>query len=307
MSIRKVRGLEADFSIIPNATVNDALSWEAIGMLAYLASKPDDWEVSVAQLVKHSKLSGYPSGRDKTYRILKELQEAGYLQAENARENGKFSGIDYIVSASKLPQDCESSPLPAQPYTDEPDTAEPTQQSKESYKGNLKQTVELNSTDLPADLKKPKRKRKKHDYPEDFEAFFKLYPKTNGSKLEALKAWKRLTKDEKDRLYASVKIYKEDLARETWRQPMIPARYIREEHFLVFYAPEGVLKPSERVYIDGKGFDPEALVELCTAYFRSSVWKYERLLGPAPDTPETIIPAHLISEAQKIVNGSAKT
>lgn len=306
MTIRKITGLEGGFSIVPNATLNDSLSWEAIGMLAYLCAKPDDWEVCISQLINQSKKCAHPSGRDKTYRILTELQEAGYVRKVNSRAKGKFTGVEYIVSPTKFEDFTDNSPFTDLPDTDLPDTANPTQQKKESNKERNKQIGEKVSPDLLSRENKSKKQRKRHNYPSDFEAFFKLYPKTNGSKLEALKAWKRLTKDEKTRLYASVKHYKAVLSAEPWRQAMIPARYIREEHFLVFYAPEDVLSPAESVFIKGKGFAPSALVELCTAYFRSSEWKYDALLGPAPDNDDTQIPADLVSEAQKIANGSTK-
>lgn len=306
MTIRKITGLEGGFSIVPNATLNDALSWEAIGLLAYLCAKPDDWEVCIAQLINQSKKSAHPSGRDKTYRILTELQEAGYVRKVNSRENGKFTGVEYIVSPTKFEDFTDNAPFTDLPDTDLPDTANPPQQKKESNKERNKQIGEKVSPSLFDKEEKKKKPRKRHHYPSDFEAFFQLYPKTKGSKLEALKAWKRLTKDEKARLYRSIKHYKAALAEETWRKAMIPARYIREEHFLVYYAPEGVLEPADAVYVNGKSFAPGALIELCTAYFKSSEWKYDRLLGPAPDNDDTQIPANLVDEAQKLVYGSAK-
>ena len=310
MTIRKITGLEGGFVVIPNTTLNDNLSWEALGLLAYLASKPDDWEVSVSQRVNHSKKSGRPCGRDKTYRILKELQEAGYVIKLNGRAKGKFTGVEYIVSPTKFKDFADNSPLTDLPDTDLPDTANPTQQNKESNKKRIKQNGEPCSPNLSENEekeKKPiKKKRKKHDYPPEYDAFFALYPKTNGSKLEAFKAWKRLTKDEKSLLTSSINHYKNVLEREQWRQAMIPARYIREEHYLVFHAPEGDLKAAESVSINGRLFSPSALLQLCVSYFRSSEWKYDRLLGPAPDSETTHIPAHVISEAQKIANGSAE-
>lgn len=306
MTIRKVTGLEGGFSIVPNATLNDTLSWEAIGLLAYLCSKPDDWEVCVKQLVNQSKKCRHPSGRDKTYRILNELQAAGYLRKVKARTGGRFTGVEYVVSPTKIAEFAEkipvvNSPLTDLPETDLPDTANPTQQSKDSNKERIKQTGEQDSPEnVPA-----KKKRKKHDYPSDFEAFFKLYPKTHGSKLEALKVWKRLNGEEKNQLYASITHYKALLSRESWRKPMIPARYIREEHFVEFYTPEQVLKPAESVFIKGKAFSPETLKELCKGYYSGSEWKYDQLLGPAPDQSNTLIPAEIEVEAKKLANGKA--
>ena len=309
MTIRKITGLEGGYTIVPNSTLNDSLSWEAIGLLAYLCSKPDDWEVSITQLTNQSRKSPSPSGRDKTYKILKELQEAGYVRKLETRAVGKFTGVDYLVSPTKFEDFTENSPLTDLPYTDLPDTANPTQQNKESNKERFKQNGEQVSPELfeSAENKslEQKQKRKRHNYPSEFEEFFKHYPKTNGSKLEALKAWKQLTKEEKALLYVSVEHYKAVLSMDTWRKAMIPARYIRGKHFLTFNASNDDLSTAESVFVNGKGFDPNTLISLCTAYFKSSEWKYERLLGPAPDNVETQIPAELISEAQQIVANHA--
>jgi len=133
MSIKKVRGLESNFSIIPNDTINDSLSWGAKGLLTYLCSKPDDWSVSVQQLCNHSKLSSKPTGRDGTYTVINELISKGYMQRVQARTVGQFANAEYIVSAT---------PLTDSPHTDKADTAEPltanpTLQSKEIYKEQI--------------------------------------------------------------------------------------------------------------------------------------------------------------------------
>ena len=75
------------YSIIPNGVINDKrLSWEARGMLIYLLSKPNDWVVRLKDLINQS-----PCGRDKTKRILKELEQFGYLERKLSRQSdGKF-------------------------------------------------------------------------------------------------------------------------------------------------------------------------------------------------------------------------
>lgn len=125
MTIKKVSGLENNFSILPNDTINAPLSWAAKGLLSYLLSKPDDWNVSVAALVNHSKLSLRPTGRDGTYAIINELLEKGYMQRERTKGGG-YSTTDYTVSSTP----CK--PLPENPDQDNPDPDKPTLQSKES-------------------------------------------------------------------------------------------------------------------------------------------------------------------------------
>jgi hypothetical protein len=64
---------EYTYVIISRATAQDrSLSWAARGVLAYLLSKPDDWQVDAGDLQQGC-------GRDKVYSLLAELIAAGYL------------------------------------------------------------------------------------------------------------------------------------------------------------------------------------------------------------------------------------
>jgi len=64
---------EHPFALISRDTLQDeSLSFEALGALSYLLSKPDDWKVMLADLQRRC-------GRDKAKRILAELVKAGYV------------------------------------------------------------------------------------------------------------------------------------------------------------------------------------------------------------------------------------
>src|SRR4051794_9053866 len=72
--IRTVKDRQHPYTQIVNRVLtDDRLSWEARGMLAYLLSKPDDWQVRFSDLRRQG-----GRGRDSTQRILKELAAAGY-------------------------------------------------------------------------------------------------------------------------------------------------------------------------------------------------------------------------------------
>ena len=130
MSIRKVKGLESDFTIVPNKAINDKLSWAARGMLLYLCSKPDDWEVNITDLVNQTTGSAKRSGRDAVRKIMDELVECGYIRKTQNRISGKFQNVDHEVSFL---------PFTENPYTANPSTANPTQQSTDITKyGNNK-------------------------------------------------------------------------------------------------------------------------------------------------------------------------
>lgn len=128
MSIRKVKGLESDFTIVPNKAINDKLSWAARGMLLYLCSKPDDWEVNITDLVNQTTGSAKRSGRDAVRKIMDELVECGYMRKTQNRIAGKFQNVDHEVSFI---------PFTENPYTVNPSTVNPTQQSKEYTKDGI--------------------------------------------------------------------------------------------------------------------------------------------------------------------------
>ena len=88
--------LKENFSVLPNELINDdRLSTEHLGLLVYLLSKPNDWQVRVKQLQNR-----FDMGRDKTRRILATLEQYGYISRDIVRAEGKFSETRYIVKDS---------------------------------------------------------------------------------------------------------------------------------------------------------------------------------------------------------------
>jgi hypothetical protein len=63
------------YTAVNNDFVQDkSLSWEARGLLLYILSKPDDWDIYLEELVKNS-----PNTKSATERAFKELVKAGYI------------------------------------------------------------------------------------------------------------------------------------------------------------------------------------------------------------------------------------
>lgn len=118
----------------PYAMVNKApfensdLSWEARGVLAYLLTKPDDWQVRTSDLLKQAP----KCGGDKLARILKELEMAGYLVRE--RRNIAGGRFEWVTTIYENPLDAQqvaektgkrrgrntAPPLPENPVMDAP-------------------------------------------------------------------------------------------------------------------------------------------------------------------------------------------
>jgi hypothetical protein len=85
-----------EFVNLPNALLNDKrLSIETRGMLAYLLSKPRDWDVRPGPLSHDLSI-----GRTKLTRMFEEAMAAGYMarsSKQTHKENGDFGGYEYIV------------------------------------------------------------------------------------------------------------------------------------------------------------------------------------------------------------------
>ena len=115
--IRLDPGDDGPCYLVARETAQDAaLSWEAWGLLAYLHSLPRDWRVSASDLVKRRK-----GGRDRMYRMLRELRAAGYMSRQEVRdEEGRVVRYEYLVRMRPLP----GLPLTAQPLTANTHTTE---------------------------------------------------------------------------------------------------------------------------------------------------------------------------------------
>lgn len=124
------------FMMARRVAQNRSLTWEARGLLAYLLSQPDDWSVIVADLQQQC-------GRDKVYRILSDLEQAGHLRREQARrDDGTLDATVYRVY--EHPQ-----PLPEKPYTAEPYTANPPLHNTDSTKKKSNKTNAANAAGGP--------------------------------------------------------------------------------------------------------------------------------------------------------------
>mgnify|MGYP003498229383 FL=1 len=104
------------YLIIDQRIIDDTrLSWAARGMLAYLLSRPDNWQVRVKDLQRRGHL-----GRDGTYKLINELRSAGYVEFRRGRDTrGRIRGGCYIVREIPNP------PYPESPDTDVPEPAAP--------------------------------------------------------------------------------------------------------------------------------------------------------------------------------------
>lgn len=83
------------FTIVDLALMNDErLTADALGVLLYLLSKPDDWRVFVDQLQKR-----FGMGRDKLQGVMRLLRECGYATLEQMSDpvTGRLIGKGYSI------------------------------------------------------------------------------------------------------------------------------------------------------------------------------------------------------------------
>ena len=120
-----VRGARSEnYTVLSNAILEDEnLDWRDVGILIYLLSKPDHWEVSPSHLANIKK-----SGRDAVYASLKRLRAAGYVTYEK-QSSGVGNYIVFDSPQNKKPnpdfQDVEK-PHPEKPDLEKPDLENPT-------------------------------------------------------------------------------------------------------------------------------------------------------------------------------------
>ena len=110
------------FQISRQLAQDPRLSFEHRGLMLYLLSKPDNWTVTVLDIQREGNM-----GKDKAYRLLKELQAFGYILYEHDRgPDGSFVGGHYCVSDTmEFAQDQPENPEQDHRKTKHPTSAKP--------------------------------------------------------------------------------------------------------------------------------------------------------------------------------------
>lgn len=181
----------ANFTIIGNKPMDDeTLGAETLGVLCYVRSRPDDWAVHPMQLAKR-----FGCGRDRIYRILTELIEAGYVERSMQRlDGGQWGSVDYVFYDD--PHDPRPENTEAVPCTENAEAEKPQAENTDT----LLRTDLLPRTDT--DQKTPvasKATKRATDAEIDAifeERFWPIYPKRVGTrgKQEALKKFRTIVR-----------------------------------------------------------------------------------------------------------------
>ena len=115
---------EHSYTVVSNKIYDkNQLSWQAMGLLGYLLTKPDSWQVMVAELVNVTKDTKKPTGREGVYNIINELKEKGFI---SVRKNSDGS-TDYTVYDEPFQNPNQGKPNQAEPNQGKPNQGKPNQ------------------------------------------------------------------------------------------------------------------------------------------------------------------------------------
>lgn len=97
--IRCERGRTNPYAQISRkALQNPSLSWKAKGLLAYLLSLPEDWQIYIKELPNHCR-----DGIKATRAAFRELVQIGHISGQKRRnEKGQYLGFEYVVREVSL-------------------------------------------------------------------------------------------------------------------------------------------------------------------------------------------------------------
>lgn len=140
---------ESGFTQIPNATLRDkTLSWKARGILGYLLSHREGFEIHSDSIVDQGPSGTKGNSRDAVRSGLRELEAAGYLRRSRLRdEQGSWKGVVYTVFDRPQPGTSTTPPgtdvpapggpapktdLQVTPQTDNPPQDEPSTDTPET-------------------------------------------------------------------------------------------------------------------------------------------------------------------------------
>ena len=137
---------EHNYTVISNKVYEkNQLSWQAMGLLGYLLTKPDNWQVMVAELVNVTKDTKKPTGSNGVYNIINELKEKGFI---SVRKNSDGS-TDYTVYDEPIQQSSHENPNQANPNQANPNQANPNQAETTLVNTDIQQVLNNTNTPLP--------------------------------------------------------------------------------------------------------------------------------------------------------------
>lgn len=248
------------FVTLENALVRDRrLSLDEHGMLHYLLSLPDDWEVSRANCARF-----WGIGRDKAARIFRKLRQCGWAQVERVHgEDGTFLGVRWIITdepGAEVPEaaldddgDDDSDTADAgteTAATDDHDTENPAHGStvarvnrstEKAYRGPYIDSTKTDSEEnrIPQTGARENAVEEGSEAPATFTDLVKSWPPDHVlSRVAAEQAWQRMPRATRQSAHDIAPRYLDDCRRNS-RKVCDLTTYLKEARFERFATPEG--------------------------------------------------------------------
>lgn len=164
---------------IPNILAqSSSLSYEALGVLVNLLSRPEDWVVRKTYFITKK------CGKGTLTRIFKELQEFGYLKMTYPRnEKGQIENI-WLVSDEQIENVSKEDVKPAN-TTEKPENGKP---DVRLTRRSDNETLQINNNTNKEFTKKENISSSVDERSNGFEEFWNKYPRKQGRK-PAYKKW----------------------------------------------------------------------------------------------------------------------
>lgn len=133
----RVQKRETPYVMIDKTGLQDTrLSWKAKGLLCYLLSLPDDWQIYQAELTSHSK-----DGLDSTRAGIQELMKYGYIERVRDRnEKGQLTEYIYQVYETPIRAKTEQE-VNYKPKWENPTQENPTLEKPKLLKNKAKEKI----------------------------------------------------------------------------------------------------------------------------------------------------------------------
>lgn len=155
------------FSMARELAQHRGLSFEARGLMAYLLSKPTNWQAKLTDIEKEGNI-----GREQRRRIIGELEKAGYIERKQLRDEQGRINYEMIVHEDVLPEEsrtCETDrAVTAQtetPSTGNPHTVKPQTETPSTYMNTEVQENRLTVAATPQAAALSRKKARKTPCP----------------------------------------------------------------------------------------------------------------------------------------------
>lgn len=139
-----------DYTVMSNHHLRDkSLSLKSKGLLSQMLSLPENWDYTLSGLSFINKES-----KDAIRTAIIELENAGYIiRRQTTDASGKFSGNEYIIHESPVPQKKPSleKPLLENPTTDNPQAEKPLSENPTQLNIDIQNTEKINTDRVSTD------------------------------------------------------------------------------------------------------------------------------------------------------------